>query len=120
MIAIPVKTNKENPAVSTLFGKAKWFAFVDKNNITIEKNDFQSGKSIVEHLVSKGVKKLIFNHMGRNPFMLLQKMNIECYYSGKERVLLLDVLDKLQNDYLVNVNENNMVKYIKQSHTNNN
>jgi len=28
-LAIPVKTNKENPAISPLFGKAKWFAFVD-------------------------------------------------------------------------------------------
>ena len=39
MIAIPIKTNKENAVVSTLFGKSKWFAYIDENgNITIEDN----------------------------------------------------------------------------------
>ena len=38
MIAISVKTNKENPAVTTLFGKGKWFAFIDGDKITIGKN----------------------------------------------------------------------------------
>lgn len=114
MIAIPVKTDKGNPAVMTLFGKAKWFAIVDGDKITIEKNDIQGGRAVVEYLVSKGIDKLIFNHLSGNPFMLLQQAKIECFYSGKERILLSDVLEKLKNDSLVKVDENNMTDYVKQ------
>ncbi|WP_419676112.1 hypothetical protein ACN2CX_05120 [Aliarcobacter butzleri] len=39
MIAIPVKTDKEDTAVSTLFGKAKYFALIDNNKINIVKNE---------------------------------------------------------------------------------
>ena len=119
MIAIPVKTDKENPAVTTLFGKAKWFAIVDGDKITIEKNDINSGRAVVEYLISKGVTKLIFNHMGGNPFMLLQKAKIECFYSGKERILLSDVLSKLENDSLVKVDGNNMADYVEQGNMHN-
>lgn len=75
MIAIPVKTNKENPPVSTLFGKSKWFAYIDENNnVSIETNDTDSGRDVVQSMIAKGVTKLVFHHMGGNPFMLLQKV----------------------------------------------
>lgn len=115
MIAVPVKTDKENPAITTLFGKAKWFALIDGEKITIEKNETQSGRKVAEELASKGVDKLIFNHMGANPFMLLQKHNIKCYHSGKERILLLDALDKLKADGLTLVDGANMADFVEQS-----
>jgi len=115
MIAVPVKTNKENPVVSTLFGKAKWFAFVDENGkISIEKNSAESGRAVVENLVTKGVDKLVFHHMGGNPFMLLQKENIECFYDGGERIFLDELLQQLQNNNLVKVDAHNMAQYIEQ------
>jgi predicted Fe-Mo cluster-binding NifX family protein len=115
MIAIPVKTNKENPPVSTLFGKSKWFALVDKDGITtIEANKTDSGRAVVENLVSKGVSKLVFHHMGGNPFMLLQKANIECYHDGGERILLEDVLNMLNTDQLTKVDGTNMSSYVEQ------
>ena len=119
MIAIPVKTDKENPAVTTLFGKAKWFAIVDGDTITIEKNEIQSGRAVVEYLVSKGVDKLIFNHMGGNPFMLLQKAKVECFHSGDERILLNDVLDKLKIDSLIKVDGTNMSDFVEQGNMHN-
>lgn len=113
MIAVPVKTNKENPAVTTLFGKAKWFAIVDNDNITIEKNELQGARAVVESLISRGITKVIFNHMGGNPFVLLQNANIECYYSGDERILLSDAIKKLNNAQLIKVDTTNMSEYIK-------
>ncbi|MEA3354341.1 MAG: NifB/NifX family molybdenum-iron cluster-binding protein [Campylobacterota bacterium] len=115
MIVIPVKTNKENPAVSTLFGKSKWFAFIDDNGtITIESNKIQSGREVVENFVEKGVDKLVFNNMGGNPFMLLQKAHIECFHSGDERVLLEEVLQKLEDNKLIKVDGTNMANYVEQ------
>jgi len=115
MIAIPVKTNKENPAVSTLFGKSKWFAFVNENGeITIEANETESGRAVVDTMVSKGVNRLVFHHMGGNPFMLLQKAKIECFHNGGERILLNDVLALLKNNALTKVDGINMADFVEQ------
>jgi predicted Fe-Mo cluster-binding NifX family protein len=115
MIAIPVKTNKENPPVSTLFGKSKWFAMVDKNgNINIEENKTDSGRKVVENLVQNGVNKLVFHHMGGNPFMLLQKANIECFHDGGKRILLDEALELLAYNKLTKVDGANMADFIEQ------
>lgn len=115
MIAIPVKTNKKNPPVSTLFGKSKWFAFIDKEgNIEIEANKTEGGREVVETFINKGVNKLVFHHMGGNPFMLLQKANIECFHDGGERILLEDLLLLLQNNKLTKVDSGNMAAFIEQ------
>jgi len=119
MIAIPVKTNKENSAVMTLFGKAKWFAFVDGEKVTIEKNEIQSGRAVVEEFVTRGVTKVVFNHMGENPFMLLQKANIECFHSGDERILLNDVIKKLKNNQLTKVDGVDMANFVEQGNMHN-
>lgn len=114
MIAIPVKTNKQNPVVSTLFGKAKWFAYVDGGKITIEENTTESGRVVVDQMAQKGVDQLIFHHMGGNPFMLLQRAGIECYHDGGERIFLDEVLKKLQNGELTKVDTSNMDSFIEQ------
>jgi len=120
MIAIPVKTNKENPPVSTLFGKSKWFAFVDDTgNVSIEANKTESGREVVENLIEKGVNKLIFHHMGGNPFMLLQKGEIECFHDGGERILLDEVVAKLNTNSLEKVDGSNMNNYIEQGNMHN-
>ncbi len=119
MIAIPVKTNKENPAVTTLFGKAKWFAIVDGDSFTIEKNETESGRAVVENFVQRGIDKVVFSHMGGNPFMLLQKANIECFHAGDERILLSDILEKLHNEELTKVDGTNMAKYVEQGNMHN-
>ena len=59
MIAIPVKTNKENTAVSTLFGKAKYFALIENNKIEILKNEQMGGKAVANWLKSKNIEVLI-------------------------------------------------------------
>lgn len=119
MIAIPVKTNGENPALSPLFGKAKWFAFVDQNGVvTIEKNETQSGRVVVDTLAAKGVDTILFHHMGGNPFLLLKKANIKCFFGGDERITLQELLEKLQADALQEVTIENMNEYVeKGAHT---
>ncbi|MBD3789131.1 MAG: hypothetical protein IE885_01975 [Campylobacterales bacterium] len=53
-IAIPVKTNKENPAVAPLFGKAKWFAFIEEDGkVTIEPNPIPDGQAVIRWFIDK-------------------------------------------------------------------
>jgi len=116
MIAIPVKTQQDNPALSPLFGKAKWFAFIDKSGeISIEPNSTQNGREVVAKLVERGVTTLIFHHMGGNPFMMLQSAGITCYHDGGERIVLQDALTKLKNSELMLVDGSNMSEFIETS-----
>jgi predicted Fe-Mo cluster-binding NifX family protein len=114
MIAIPVKTNKQNTAVSPLFGKAKYFALVQNGDIQIVKNEANGGRAVVSWLKSLGVTKLITSHMGQNPFNILQSSNIKVYFAGDERIELTDVLVKYADGDLVLLNSENYDKYIKE------
>jgi len=61
MIAIPVKTNKENPVVSTSFGIAKWCAYVEGDSVTIEANSTESIRVVVEQMAQKGIDQIILH-----------------------------------------------------------
>lgn len=100
-IAIPVKTNRENPAVSPLFGKAKWFAFVEDGKIEIKKSEAQGGHAVIAWFISEGVDKIIMQEMGVNPYEMIKSYGgINIYHSGFERIVLSDALVKLNKGEL--------------------
>jgi predicted Fe-Mo cluster-binding NifX family protein len=105
-IAIPVKMNKENPAIAPLFGKAKWFAIVENNNISIQANPVEGGQNVVHWLASLKVDVLIIQEMGRNPFNTLKNFpSIGVYHSGFKRMLLSESLEKLASNELVQLDD---------------
>lgn len=114
MIAIPVKTNKENTAVSTLFGKAKYFAFIENNKIEIVKNEQSGGKAVANWLKSKTVDTLITSHMGEKPFSTLLQNNINVYFAGDERIEINDVLLKYADGELPSLTLENFETLIKE------
>ncbi len=109
MIVVPVKTNNTNPAVSPLFGKAKWFAFVDNGEIKIEQNMCEGGRAVVEWLRSKGMNKLIIQEMGNNPYNKIKEYdNVTIYHSGFDRITLDEVVEKLHNGELKKLDDEAM------------
>ena len=114
-IAIPVKTNKENPAVAPLFGKAKWFAIVDidNNKIVIEPNPFKSGAEVIKWLYSLGVKALIIKEMGSNPYEMVRELGLEVFYAGDGRVELDEVVKNFKENKLALIDEKKMSEIIK-------
>ena len=113
-IAIPVKTNKDNPAVSPLFGKAKWFAFVEDGNITIKKNLCHGGGEVIRWFLEENVDTIIFQEMGTTPYNLIKQTNkITLFHSGYERILLDDLLDKFTNNTLELIDDTNIDKIIQ-------
>ena len=114
MIAIPLKLNKENSAVAPLFGKAKWFAFVENANITIEKNEVQGGSGVVKWLLGKGVKTLIMQKMSQPPYqMIKEEGSITILYVGSDRIELPEALKRYESDELVILNDTNAKDIIK-------
>ena len=107
-VAIPVKTNKENPAVSPLFGKAKWFAFVEDGKVSIEKNDAEGGVRVVDWLLGKGIDALIVQHMGESPYVYFKESSeIPIFYAGEKRILLEEAMQKFDDEALVIIDDTN-------------
>jgi predicted Fe-Mo cluster-binding NifX family protein len=112
-IAIPVKTDKENPAVAPLFGKAKWFAFVENDKVTIEKNHEEGGHAVIEWLIKSGVDTLIVQEMGATPYEVIKAYGkIQLYHAGYERITLNEVLEKFRQGGLTLLDEEEMQKVI--------
>jgi predicted Fe-Mo cluster-binding NifX family protein len=100
-IAIPVKTNKENPAVAPLFGKAKWFAFVEEGKMSIEKNPAQGGQAVVRWLLQNGVDTLIIQQIGNAPYHLIKESGrIKIYHTGEGRITIDEIITKFNNNEL--------------------
>jgi len=120
MITFPVKTDKPNAAVSPLFGKAKYFAFYDGKDLTVEKNPYGHGSELISWFQKKGVDSIIIKEMGINPYEKIKNSNINVLYAGDSRVTTQEVLEKYKNSKLEAIDENRMLQIIKKhenSHT---
>jgi len=118
MIAISVKSNKIESAVSPLFGKAKWFALVDENHtITFWKNESGSGRVVADYFIAQGVTQVVVQHIGENPFKMLEQKGIRSYYAGKERILLKDAIASLKAGELEQVTDQNIAQFANHSHS---
>ncbi len=115
-IAIPLKTNKDMPAISPLFGHAKWFAFIEEDEIQIERNFFDGGTDVVRWLLEKGVDTVITQHIGYNPFMILKQNGVKCYYPGEGRIIFAEAVDALKEGKLLEITEDNIEKFVRHSH----
>jgi len=113
MITFPVKTNRENAAVSPLFGKAKYFAFYDGENISIEANPYSNGAAIVDWFKQKGVENLIIKEMGVNPYKKLKQTNINIFYAGDKRIEISELIKEFEENKLEKLNEEKILEIIK-------
>ncbi|MEA2111827.1 MAG: NifB/NifX family molybdenum-iron cluster-binding protein [Campylobacterota bacterium] len=114
IIAVPVKTDRENSAVAPLFGKSKWFAFIEDGNISIEKNEAKGGAAVVAWLLAKGVKSLIIQHMSNPPYQkIVEDGSITVYHAGEARIELDELLIKYDTNCLAVIDESNAEGIIK-------
>jgi predicted Fe-Mo cluster-binding NifX family protein len=92
MIAIPVKIKKENCSISTLFGKAEYFALINNNLIEIVKNEQTSGKTVANWLKSINVNILITSNMKEKSFEILLNHNIQVYFTKNKKSDINEIL----------------------------
>ena len=120
MLAVAVKTDKPNSAVSPLFGKAKFFAFYDGHDLKIEKNEQQGGVAVINWLASKGVDTLVIKEMGSSPYSEVKKREIKLLYAGDERIEINDLITKYENGLLEPLSDEKIKSIIakhERSHT---
>jgi len=112
-LAIPVKTNRDNPAVAPLFGKAKWFAIVEDDNISIIPNNQSGGGRVIELFNEMSIDAMVIQEMGITPYENAKESGMMIYHSGFDRILLNDLLDKFKQDELEILDDTNIDKIIK-------
>lgn len=113
MITFPVKTDKENSAISPSFGKAKYFAFYDGQELNVERNPFGNGAQLIAWFKEKGVEKIIIKEMGSNPYKKIKQTNMKVYFAGEGRVTSNDLIEQINKNSLRKLNEEDLLEIIK-------
>lgn len=103
MIAIPINKIGEEPVVSDVFAKSKWFAIVDGDTVTFEKNTHKSGVAVSIWLKDLGVKRIVTHKIGSTTFDKLTKLNILCMYTDL-KVKLTTIIEKASSSQLNRLN----------------
>ncbi len=113
-IAIPVKTNKDDSPITPVFGKAKWFKFIEDGKVSIEKNEASNGAGVIDWLLQSGVTSLIIKNMSNPPYqMATRDGRISIYYSGDEKIGINELIQKCEKSELVLIDETNASDIIK-------
>ncbi len=94
---MPVKMNREDPPLTTVFGKAKWFAFVDEaGRSEIRENPYAgSGAKTVAWLIAEGAEQIVTQHIGGHPLMMLKEADVSVYSPGEGRITVSEAMRKL-------------------------
>ena len=113
LIAMPVKMNKENPPLTTVFGKAKWFAFADDGGtVEVRENPYAgAGPKTVAWLIESGVDTVITQHIGGNPFMFMKEAGVRIFYPGEGRILVSEALQKLRDGAAEEITVENIMRF---------
>ncbi len=121
-IAIPVKTNKEDASITPVFGRAKWFKFVENGQVSVERSEASDGVGVIEWLLQLGVDTLIIKNISTPPYQMAKEDGrITIYYAGDEKIAIDELIQKCTNNELVVINDTNsddLVKGHKRQHKN--
>ncbi len=112
MYAAPLKTGKEDAAITTVFGKAKWFGIYDPadNSIKVIPNEEQ-GPAIIGKLKEAGVTTILTKHLGGRPLQIVHSMGMRLFYPGDERLTLIEAVAKYQQGLLKEITADNVENF---------
>ena len=117
LTVMPLKMNKEDSALSPLFGHAKWFVFIFENGEKeILANPYDGGMAVIEWLLSKGVTQIVTQHIGAGPFRFLLSQGIKAWYPGEGRITLPEAIGKLNSGDMEPITLENIDRFAKHGH----
>ncbi len=103
IVAIPTMGDKGlDEVVSSIFGRAQFFTFVDGDNVEIKKNpgafaQHAAGVVSAKIILNSGAKVVIAQQIGPTSYELLKEAGVEIF-RGSGRIK--DVLEKLEKNEL--------------------
>ena len=111
--AAPFKMNKEDSAITKVFGKAKYFGIYDDttNKIEVIENKNPGGPAIFEQLKEKNVDIILTPHAGPGAVRGSLAYNMPLYYCGDERKLLLEAVKEFQEGKYIQITPENFHQF---------
>ena len=85
LIATAIEVNSKDTLLSSRFGNAKYYAFFDGQNLSIEKNNNNGGASLLTWLQAKGVSHLLLKEEGKIPCAWKEKQKITLLYPSHQK-----------------------------------
>ncbi len=113
MIAAPLKMNKADSAITTVFGKAKYFGIYDENSdeVHVIENPQQGGPAVLSLLKEKGVNTILTQHLGQRPLSIAHELNMNVFHCTKERMTLKEASTKLKTDNFTEITMANLSQF---------
>ncbi len=115
-LAVPVKFGRVDAPVSPLFGHAKYFAFIDGDEIEVVPNEYDGGMDVVRWLLHRGTGVVIVQHIGKKPFEVLQQKGVEVWYAGEGRIPLTEALQRWREGKLLRIDSSNIDRFARHNH----
>jgi predicted Fe-Mo cluster-binding NifX family protein len=94
IFGIPVKTNGEDPAISPVFGKVKFFAIVNDDEVKIVENIEKGGMNAIRLLLENGVTTILMSHMGGRPLQIALQNGMDVRFVGKDRITVSEAVSR--------------------------
>jgi len=112
MFAAPLKSNSKDAAITTVFGKAKWFGIYNPadNSMKVIAHTEQ-GAAIIGKLKNEGVTTILTKHLGGHPLQTAEEMGMKVFYPGDERMTLIEAVSNFQGGSLEEITMNNIDKF---------
>lgn len=109
MLAIPVvDQNQSTIIMSSLYGNADYFAFVEKENITIKPNSAKGdGQNTAQFIIDSGATATLQTHMGQGLFDTLDKHNVAVFLVPQKNQPLIEVLKAYHGGSLERITQSN-------------
>jgi len=112
MFAAPLKSNNNDAAITTVFGKAKWFGIYNPadNSMKVIPHTEQ-GAAIIGKLKEEGVTVILTKHLGPRPLQIVHEMGMKLFYPGDERMTLIEAVANFQSGSLEEITMQNIDKF---------
>ena len=113
MIAAPLKMNKPDSAITTVFGKAKFFGIynADTEEVTVIQNPQQGGPAVLSFLKEKGVNTILTQHLGQRPLVIAHELGMNVYHCTNERMTLKEANTKYQSNDFIEITMDNLSQF---------
>ena len=99
-IATAIELKSKHAPLSSCFGKAKYYAFFDGEELYIDENPHSVGEKVYLWLLQKGVTHFFLKEQSKIPCILKNQNQIMLLYLTQQRNVSLDDMVKQYFKYL--------------------
>jgi len=111
--AAPLKMNKQDSAITKVFGKAKYFGIYndESNELKVIKNENPGGPAIFNQLIKESVDVILTPHAGPGAVKGALQTGMKLYYCGDDRKDLIQAVKEFQDGKYIEITPENFHQF---------